>query len=55
VRERLRQDLDRDVPIELGVARPIDFAHAPATNFLEQGEDAKTGAWGQGQTSGLYV
>jgi hypothetical protein len=29
VRERLGQDLDRDVTIELGVARPIDFAMPP--------------------------
>ena len=27
VSERVRQDLDRDIAIELGVARPIDLAH----------------------------
>ena len=27
-RERLRQDLDRDLAIELGVARAVDLAHA---------------------------
>ena len=40
------------IPIELGIARPIDFAHAPATNFLDQGEDAKTGAGSEGQIAG---
>jgi hypothetical protein len=26
--ERLGEDLDRHVPVELGVARPVDFTHA---------------------------
>jgi hypothetical protein len=31
-REQLRQHLDRDVAIELRIARAIDLAHAPCTN-----------------------
>jgi len=31
-----RQELQRDVAIQLGVARPIDLAHTPGT---ERGED----------------
>ena len=34
--ERLRQDLDRDVPLELRVPCPVDFAH-PAT--ADEGDD----------------
>ena len=51
MRERFGQDLDRDIPIELGIACPIDFAHPPATNFLDQGEDAKTGAGSERQVA----
>ena len=54
VRERLGQDLDRDIPIELGIARPIDFAHASATDRLDQLEDAEVGAGGEGQVAELY-
>ena len=35
-REGVRQDLQRDIAIELGVARAIDLARAP---FAEQGHD----------------
>ncbi len=28
MRKRVRQDLDRDVAIELGITRPIDLSHA---------------------------
>ena len=49
VRERLRQDLDCDVAIELGITRPIDFAHASAADQLDQLEDAEAGTGGKGQ------
>lgn len=45
------QDLDRDIPIELGIAGAIDLAHPPATNFLDKGEDAKTGTGSEGQVA----
>jgi hypothetical protein len=37
-REGLRQDLQREIAIELGVARAIDLAHP----FAEQGHDFRT-------------
>jgi hypothetical protein len=40
VRERLRQDFDRDITIELRVAGSIDFTHASATKQINQLEDA---------------
>jgi hypothetical protein len=51
-REGLRQDLQRDIAIELGVARAIDLAHAP---FAEQGHDfvrADASAWGERHGNG---
>ncbi len=50
--EGLRQDLQRDIAIELGVARAIDLAHAP---FAEQGHDfvrADASAGGERHGSG---
>ena len=44
VRERVGQDLDRDVAIELRVAGPIDLAHAAGA---EGGEDLVTGRGGR--------
>ena len=54
VRERLGQDLDRDITIELGIPRPVDFAHAPAADRLDELEDAEARAGGEGQTVELY-
>ena len=34
-REGLRQHLNRDVAIELGIARPIDLAHSPGADERE--------------------
>ena len=48
VRERLGQHLDRDVAVQLGITRPIDFAHPPTANGLDQGEDAEAGAGSEG-------
>ena len=36
VRDGREQDFDRDVPVQLRIARPIDFAHPAHT---EQGDD----------------
>ena len=38
--KRIRQDLDRNVAIKLGITRPIDLAHASATEQISQLEDA---------------
>jgi len=35
VDESLRQHLDRDVPLELGVPRPPDLAHAARADRLD--------------------
>ena len=51
VRERLGQDLDRDVAVQLRIARSIDFAHAPTADGLDQGEDAEARAGGEGQVA----
>ena len=54
-RERLGQDLDGDVAIELRVARPIHFAHPAGA---EGGEDlvrAEARASGQGHESRLIL
>ena len=52
--ERWRQDLDRDLTLQLGVGRPIHLAHAP---FADLGGDlvgAEASAGGEGQRWGLY-
>ena len=45
VRKRIRQDLQRDIAIELGVARAIDLAHAAGPKGREDlvGTKAITG------------
>ena len=50
VRERLGQDLDRDVAIELGITRPIDFAHAAHADLRGDFVGADAGAWAEGHT-----
>ena len=54
MRKRVRQDLNRDVAIELGITRPINFAHASATEQIGQQEDAETGAGSESRAVGLY-
>ncbi len=54
LRERLRQDLDRDVAIELRVARAIDLPHAAFADRRSDLVDAETGAGSEGQVVGLY-
>ena len=46
--ERLRRDLQRHVPIQLGVSRPIHFAHTPLANEGGDVMVAESGADGQG-------
>ena len=43
VRERLGQDLDRDVAIQLRVARPEDLPHAPFADAGDNFVDTETG------------
>ena len=44
VRERLRQDLDRNVPIQLGVARAKDLTHPAFANRRGDVVNAEAGA-----------
>ena len=48
-RERLGQDFDGNVPIELRVARAVDLAHAAGANGGEDFIGAEPGAGGEGQ------
>ena len=43
-RKELGQDLDRDVAIELGIARAIDLAHAARTECADHFISAQAGA-----------
>ena len=53
-RESFGQHLDRDVAIQLRVARPIDLAHAAFADRRGDFVDAEAGAEGEGQRWGLY-
>ena len=44
-RERLGQDLERHVPVELRVARAVDLAHAAFADLGGDGVGAEGGAW----------
>ena len=48
--ECVRQDLQRDVAIELGVAGAIDLAHSTFADLCEQLVGAEPAARGEGQT-----
>ena len=54
MRERLGQDLDRDVAIQLRVARAKDLAHAAFADRRSDLVDAEAGAGSEGQSAGLY-
>ena len=54
VRERVGQDLDRDVAVQLGVASAKDLPHAPFADRRDDFVDAEAGAGGEGQRWGLY-
>ena len=47
LRERVGQDLERDVAVELGIARTIDFAHAACAQEREDFIRAEVGPGGQ--------
>ena len=49
MRERLGQDLDRDVAIELRIAHAIDLSHPPFTDLGCHFVDAEPGTGGEGQ------
>ena len=49
VRERVRQDLQRDIAIELRVAGPVDLAHAPFADLRGDFVDAEARAGGESQ------
>jgi hypothetical protein len=53
--ERLGQYLDRDLAVELRVARPIDLAHATGAERAEDLEGAERRARGQGQLGGASI
>ena len=47
------QHLDRDGPLELGVDRAIDLAHAAGADLRGDFVDAEASAGSEGQTVGL--
>jgi hypothetical protein len=49
------KDLDRNLPIETSVARPIDFAHPASTQFRRDLVRSKLRAGGNGHALQLYV
>ena len=51
VRDRFGQDLDRDVAIQLRVARTIDLPHPALANGRQYFVGAETGAWGERQVA----
>ncbi len=48
VRQRLGQDLDGDIAIQLGVAGAVDLAHATFAELADDFVGAETRAWGKG-------
>ena len=53
VRKRVREDLERDIAIQLGIARAIDLSHAPFADRRGDFVDAEARAGSKGQTVGL--
>ena len=49
VRKRVRQDFERDIAIQLRIARAIDLSHAPFADWRGDFVDAETGARREGQ------
>ena len=52
--ERVRQDLQGDVAIELRVASAIHLAHATGANGRDDLVRAESGSWGERQDPGDY-
>ncbi len=48
--EEVGEDFDRDITIQLRVARPIDLAHPPCADLGEDVVDAEACAGGERQT-----
>ena len=55
VRERLGQDFDRDVSVQLGIAGSIHLAHPAFADLGRDLVDAKAGAGGEGQIAVDYT
>src|SRR5205085_9581127 len=57
LRERRRQDLDRDVPLELRVASPVDLAHPAGADRREDlvGSELRRGGQGHPSWAELYT
>ena len=53
VRKRLGEDLDRDVAVQLRIARAKHLAHPADTDAGDDFVDAETGAGFEGQTVGV--
>ena len=49
-RERWWQDLDRDLPLQLGIGGPMDLTHAPAADEVDELKHADAGAGSERQT-----
>ena len=50
--KRWRQNLDRDLALQLGIGGPIYFAHASGADLRGDLVDAESSAWSQSQTAG---
>ena len=53
--EQFRQDLDRDVAIELVIARPIHLSHATGADGAEDFVRAESRAWWEGHRVGAVI
>ncbi len=53
--ERLREDFERDVAIQLGIARAIDLSHAAFADRRGDVVASETGAGREGQTATKYM
>ena len=53
-REEVGEDFDRNITIQLRVARPIDLAHPPGADLVEDVVDTEARAAYEGQVAGLY-
>ena len=54
VRKRVREDLERDIAIQPGIARAIDLSHAPFADRRGDFVDAETSTGREGQTAEDY-
>jgi len=54
-RHGLRQDFDRDLTFQTGIAGPVDFAHSARAERVDDFIRAEAGTWGQGHTAVDYT